>query len=251
MAGHSKWHNRMHRKSRQDAKKGAVYSKMSKEVMAAAKAGGPEPQANTRLRIAIERAKAAGVPAENIERAIRRGAGLEEGVNYEEIWYEGYAPGGVAVLVQSLTDNRNRTAGEMRYIFSRNGGNLGESGCVAWMFEKKGTLTIDRTKTPVDADALLLHAAEAGAEDVRDDGDTLQVVTAFEDFASVKDALEAEGYRFEDAEMAMIPQNEMELEGKQARQALNLIEALEDHDDVQNVYTNLAISDEELEKIEA
>ncbi|MBX5475706.1 MAG: YebC/PmpR family DNA-binding transcriptional regulator [Clostridia bacterium] len=251
MAGHSKWHNRMHRKSRQDAKKGALYSKMSKEIMAAAKAGGPDPAANTRLKIAIERAKDAGVPAENIERAIRRGAGLEEGMNLEAVTYEGYAPGGVAVLMEILTDNRNRTASEIRHLFSRHGGSLGESGCVAWMFERKGLLVIDRQATPVDEEELLLHAAEAGAEDVRVEDDSFQIVTAYDDFQAVKDALEAQGYVFADAELTMLPTTEVQLEGKTAQQALSLIEALEDHDDVQNVYTNLSISDEELAKLEA
>ncbi|MBX6350843.1 MAG: YebC/PmpR family DNA-binding transcriptional regulator [Clostridia bacterium] len=251
MAGHSKWHNRMHRKSRQDAKKGALYSKMAKEIMAAARAGGPEPQANPRLRMAIERAREAGVPNENIERAIRRGAGLEEGVSYEEVWYEGYGPGGVALLVQALTDNRNRTAGEIRHLFGRHGGNLGESGCVSWMFQRKGLLTIDGAKTPVDLDELLLAAAEAGAEDVRDDEELVRVITAFEDLNEVRAALESRGYRFADVDIAMLPQTEVELTGQKARQALALVEALEDHDDVQNVYTNLAISDEELARIEA
>lgn len=245
MSGHSKWHNRVHRKSRQDAKKGALYSKMAKEIMSAAKAGGPNPESNMRLKLAVERARVAGVPAENIQRAIRRGAGLEEGVTYEEIIYEGYAPGGVAVLLEIMTDNRNRTASEIRHLFNKNGGSLGETGCVAWMFQRKGIITFKETEK-VDEDALMLAALEAGAEDLRNTDEGFQVVTAPDSLWDVKQRLEDQGYAIENAELVYEPQTEVEVEGREAEQVLNLLEILEEHDDVQSVYANAAIADEEL-----
>jgi YebC/PmpR family DNA-binding regulatory protein len=239
LAGHSKWHNRMHRKSRQDAKRGALFSKMAKEIMVAARQGGGEPEANPRLRLAIERARDAGVPLENIERAIKRGTGAGEGEAYEELLYEGYGPGGVAILLEILTDNRNRTAGEIRHIFSRHGGNLGESGCVLWMFDKKGLLVIDRSQSQLGEDQVLDMALEAGAEDVEVTDETYEVVTAPEDFYRVKAALERSGVRFVEARLAMIPKATTRVEGREAEQLVRLIEALEDHDDVQEVHTNV------------
>lgn len=238
MSGHSKWHNRVHRKSRQDAKRGALFSKMGKEILIAARQGGGDPIANPRLKLAIERAREAGVPAENIRRAIERGTGADDGADYEELLYEGYGPGGVAVLVEVQTDNRNRTAGEVRHIFSRNGGNLGEAGCVAWMFEKKGVLVIERASSDLSEEAVLELALDAGAEDVRVDDETYEIVTAPEDFDAVRQKIAAKGVKFAVAELTMQPKSTVEVEGKDAEQLARLIELLEDHDDVANVYTN-------------
>ncbi|MDI3316048.1 MAG: YebC/PmpR family DNA-binding transcriptional regulator [Bacillota bacterium] len=250
MSGHSKWHNRVHRKSRQDAQKGALYSKMAREIMVAARAGGPDPESNTALRLAIDRAKAASVPMENIQRAIQRGAGGNEADQLEEVSYEGYAPGGVAVYVEALTDNRNRTTSEIRYIFTRNGGSLAEAGAVAWMFDRKGYLVINREEHDVDEERLLEWAADAGAEDVRVSDDAYEVITAPEDLVPVRRALEGQGVTFAEVSLSMLPKSEIRIEGKEAEQALRLVDALEDHDDVQNVYTNLQIDDEELARLE-
>lgn len=245
MSGHSKWHNRMHRKSRQDAKRGALFSKMAKEIMVAARAGGGDPDANNRLRLAIERAREGGVPADNIDRAIKRGSG--EGADasaFEEIVYEGYGPAGVAVLLEILTDNRNRTAGEVRYLFAKHGGNLGEAGCVAWMFDKKGLLVVERQSSGLSEEDILERALDAGAEDVRTDDETYEVVTAPEDFYRVKSAMEAGGVRFAEAELTMLPKSEVRVEGREAEQLLHLLDALEEHDDVQNVHANHAVDEE-------
>jgi len=238
LSGHSKWHNRVHRKARQDAKRGALFSKMGRELLIAARLGGPDPVANARLRIAIEKARELGVPAENIRRAIERGAGGGEGTAYEEVTYEGYGPGGAAVLVAVQTDNRNRTAGEVRHIFARNGGNLGEAGCVAWMFDKKGVLVIDRQESDLTEERVLELALEAGAEDVRTDEDSFEILTAPEDFGTVRAKLEAQGVRFADAELTMVPKSTVPLDPKDAEQLSRMIEMLEDHDDVSAVYTN-------------
>jgi YebC/PmpR family DNA-binding regulatory protein len=240
VSGHSKWHNRIHRKARQDAKKGAVYSKMAKEITLAARSGGGDPEANTRLRLAIDRAREAGVPADNIKRAIERGSGAgAEAANFEELLYEGYGPGGVAILLEIATDNRNRTAGEVRYLFSRNGGNLGESGSVAWMFDRKGLLTVERGPGAPDEERMLELALEAGAEDVRTLDDAYEIVTAPQEFYAVKTALEGHGLRFADAELTMVPKNQIRVAGKDAETLAHLVEALEDHEDVQSVHTNL------------
>lgn len=250
MAGHSKWHNRVHRKSRQDAKKGALYSKMAREIMVAARQGA-DPVANFRLRVAIERAREAGVPMENIERAIRRGSGQEEGEHYEELTYEGYGPGGVAIFLEIVTDNRNRTASEIRHLFSRHGGSLGESGSVAWMFERKGLLTLEEGSA-FDEETLLLDAAEAGAEDVQVTDGTAQVVTAPEDLARVREVLMEKGYRFSDAGLVMMPTTSVEPEEEEdIKKVVRLLQALEDHEDVQHVYTNLSLSEEAWQKVEA
>jgi len=239
VSGHSKWHNRIHRKSRQDAKRGAVYSKMAKEITLAARSGG-DPDANTRLRLAVDRAREAGVPADNIKRAIERGSGAgADAANFEEIVYEGYGPGGVAILQEIATDNRNRTAGEVRYIFSRNGGNLGESGSVAWMFDRKGLLTVERGEGAPDEERMLELALEAGAEDVRTLDDAFEIVTGPQDFYAVKGALEGHGVRFADASLTMIPKNQIKVESKEAETLSHLVELLEEHEDVQEVYTNL------------
>ena len=247
MAGHSKWANRKHRKERQDAKKGKIFSKMAKEITVAVKEGGPDPEANARLRLAIEKAKAFSVPAENIERAIQRGSGGQDSDNYEELIYEGYGPGGSAIMLQILTDNRNRTAAEIRHIFSRNGGNLGETGCVAWMFKRKGLLVIDRQAQSLSEEDLLLLAAEAGAEDVKTEEEVFEIYTSVDDLESVRRSLEeGSAIQFADVELTMVPNNEVEVQGKEAEQLLRLLDALEDHDDVQEVYHNASISEEAL-----
>ncbi|MBX5465422.1 MAG: YebC/PmpR family DNA-binding transcriptional regulator [Clostridia bacterium] len=250
MSGHSKWHNRVHRKSRQDAKKGAVYSKMAREIMVAVRAGGPEPESNAALRLAIERAKAARVPMENIQRAIQRASGAGEAEQYEEVSYEGYGPGGVAVYVEALTDNRNRTTSEVRYLFTRNGGNLAEAGSVAWMFDRKGYLVVSREENPVGEEEILEWAADAGAEDVRLSDDAYEVITAPDDLEQVRQALAERGLRFAEVSLSMLPKTEIRVEGKEAEQALRLLEALEEHDDVQNVYSNLQVDEEEMARLE-
>ena len=238
MSGHSKWHNRIHRKSRQDAKRGALYSKLGKEILIAARAGGGDPVSNARLRLAIERAREAGLPSDNIRRAVERGAHGDEGANYEEITYEGYGPGGVAVLVEVQTDNRNRTAGDLRHLFSRHGGGLGEAGCVAWMFEKKGVLVIDRGETGLTEEQVLEMALDAGAEDVRVEEETFAVITAPEEFDAVRQAVSGRGVELAVAELTMEPKTTVEVEGRDAEQVGHLVELLEEHDDVSNVYTN-------------
>lgn len=249
MSGHSKWHNIRLRKGKQDAERGKIFTKIAREIIVAARDGGGNPEANTRLRLAIQKAREASMPQENIKRAIQRGTGEIEGANYEEVTYEGYGPGGVAIMVSALTDNRNRTVAELRTIFSKNGGSLGESGCVAWMFEPKGIITIQ--KDSVDEETLLLAALEAGAEDVRTEGDTYEVVTAPDDFAAVRDAIAAAGIKYTTAELTRLPKSTITVDGKEARQVLRLVDQLEDSDDVQQVYSNFDIPEEVLEEVAA
>lgn len=248
MSGHSKWANIKHRKGAADAKRGKVFTKLIKEITVAARMGGGDPAANPRLRTAIAAAKAVNMPKDNVERGIKKGTGELEGVNYEEILYEGYGPGGVAVLVECMTDNRNRTVADVRMIFSKANGNLGESGCVAYMFDRKGSILFD--KEEVDEEKLMEIALEAGADDVVDDGSVFQVLTAPEDFEAVREALETEGLAFIEANLAMIPQNVIEVtDEKTAGQLLRLLDNLEDNEDVQNVHANFDISDEIMEAI--
>lgn len=243
MAGHSKWANIKHRKSRVDAQKGKVFTKISKEIMVAARHGGGDINNNFRLRLAVQKAREANMPNENIQRAILKGTGELESENYEEIVYEGYGPGGTAIMLDILTDNRNRTAGEIRHIFSRHGGSLGESGCVNWMFKRRGYLEVDPEGQ--DEDSLMMLALEAGAEDFEATEDGFEIYTAPEDFESVKEKLEAEGIRFREAEVTMIPQNTVEItDVEDGKRVMNLLEALMDHDDVQNVYSNVDLSKE-------
>jgi YebC/PmpR family DNA-binding regulatory protein len=242
MAGHSKWANIKHRKGAVDAKRGKIFTKLIKEITVAARMGGGDINANPRLRSAILAAKAENMPKDNMERAIKKGTGELEGVNYEESTYEGYGPAGAAVLVESLTDNKNRAVADIRHIFSKHGGNLGENGCVAWMFEKKGYLVVE--KSVIDEDTLMETALEAGAEDVREDGDNFEVVTAPEDFEAVKEAIDAAEVATLSAEVTMLPQNMAELAGKDAEKMIKLMDALDDCDDVQKVYTNADIPDE-------
>jgi len=247
VSGHSKWHNIRIKKGKMDKVRGKLFSKLAREIMVAAKDGGGNPDANPRLRSAIDRGKEGGLPNENIQRAIQRGTGDVEGASYESITYEGYAPGGVAVLVEVLTDNRNRTAGEIRNTFSKHGGALGESGSVAWMFDRQGLITVDKDK--VSEDALFEVALDSGADDVRSVEDGFEVVTSAEQFFKVKRALEAAGIPLTAADITMVPKTTVRLEGKPAQQVLRLIEALEDHDDVQQAYANFDVPDEVLQEV--
>jgi YebC/PmpR family DNA-binding regulatory protein len=245
MSGHSKWHTIKHKKGAADARRGRVFTRIIKELTVAARNGGGDPDSNPRLRTVIADAKAVNMPAENIKRAIRRGTGEEEGVNYEEVTYEGYGPGGVALLVETMTDNRNRTVGEIRHLFSKHGGNLGETNSVAWMFEKKSQVVVE--KADLDEDALMDAALEAGADDVKDDGGAWEIVAPPDAHQTVVDAVKALGVEPASAEVAMLPQNYIKLEGKAAQQMLRLMEALEDHDDSQHVWSNFDVSEEEIE----
>ena len=246
MAGHSKWANIKHRKGAQDAKRGKVFTKIIKELTVAARIGGGDPDANPRLRTAIDKAKQANMPKENVDRAIKKGTGNLDGVNYEEGIFEGYGPGGVALIVEFLTDNRTRTVADVRHIFSKYGGNLGVSGSVAFLFDRKGLISFS---TDNDFEQIFEIALESGAEDVRDDGDMYEVITDAGNFIEVRDAMAEAGLQWETAEATMIPQNQVELESKPAETMLKLMDALEDNDDVQNVYANFDISEEELAKI--
>jgi YebC/PmpR family DNA-binding regulatory protein len=251
VAGHSKWSNIKHRKARVDAQKGRLFTKLGKQLITAAREGGGDPEVNFRLRLIIDKARAANMPNENIERAIARGTGELEGVTYEEIVYEGYGPGGVAIMLDILTDNRNRTASEIRHLFSRHGGNLGETGCVAWMFDKKGLLTVKKEGLPLDEDELLLLALEAGAEDVKDEDELFEIVTEPGNFEAVKEALAGQGLVFDTAEVTMIPQTTVEIQDdKEAEKLLKLMDALEEHDDVQEVHANFELADGVLAALE-
>ncbi|OCC14422.1 hypothetical protein DBT_2151 [Dissulfuribacter thermophilus] len=248
MAGHSKWSQIKHKKSAQDAKRGKLFTKLIREIMVAARIGGGDPAGNPRLRAAIDAAKSANMPKDNIERAIKKGTGELEGVSYEEVTYEGYGPGGVAVLVEAMTDNRQRTVADVRHIFAKRGGNLGEPGSVAWMFEKKGVIIVE--KEEIEEDKLMDIALEAGAEDLVDQGDTWEVHTDPQVYEAVKNAIEEAGISISQAKLDMVPQNLVEVTDPQvAEKILKLMDALEDNDDVQNVYANFDIPDEVLEKM--
>jgi len=249
MAGHSKWHNIRHKKAKMDAKRGQLFTKLLREITVAAKQGGGDPEFNPRLRIAIEKAKKANMPIENIERAIKRGTGELEGVTYEEVVYEGYGPEGVAIIVECLTDNRNRTTSEVRHIFTKHGGNLGSSGCVSFLFEEKGVITVP--KDSISEEELFEKAIEAGAEDiVSDDEQYYEVRTEPKDLYSVKEALEQAGVQIEKAELTRIPTTTVEIKDPEtAQKLLKLLDALEDGDDVQKVYSNFEMSDEILKQL--
>jgi len=249
MSGHSKWSTIKRKKGAADAKRGKAFTKIIKEIMVAARMGGGDINANPRLRTAVLAAKAENMPRDNIDRAIKKGTGELEGVNYEEITYEGYGPGGVAMLVEVMTDNKNRTVAEVRHIFSKQNGNLGEGGCVSWVFEKKGLISID--KGGVDEDRLMEAALDAGALDIKDSGKEFDVTTAPSSFESVKKKLEESKFKSTYAEVTMVPQTTVRLTGKEAEQMLKLMEALEDLDDVQKVYANFDITDEEMERLSA
>ena len=239
MSGHSKWSSIKHKKAATDAKRGKIFTKLIKEITVAARMGGGEIEINPRLRSAVLAAKSENMPKDNIERAVKKGTGELEGVNYEESIYEGYGPGGAAVLVESLTDNKNRTVADIRSIFGKNGGNLGENGCVAWMFDKKGYIAVERSA--VDEDTLMETALEAGAEDIREDDSNYEVISAPGDFEAIKEAIDNASIPYIDAEVTMLPQNTTDLTGKEAEQMVRLMEMLEDCDDVQKAYTNADI----------
>jgi len=243
MSGHSKWSSIKHKKGATDAKRGKVFTRLIKEITVAARmGGGGDPASNPRLRTAIQAAKNENMPKDNIERAIKKGTGELEGVNYEESIYEGYGPGGAAIFIESLTDNKNRAVADIRYIFSKNGGNLGENGCVAWMFDKKGYINIE--KKSANEEKIMEIAIDAGAEDIREEENNIEIITSLEDFESVKEIIDDASISYLDAEITMLPQTTAYLEGKEAEQMIRLMEALEDCDDVQKVYTNADIPDE-------
>lgn len=247
MAGHSKWANIKHRKAAVDAKRGKMFTKLIRELTVAAKEGGSDSDSNPRLRTAINAAKGQNMPNDTIERAIKRGTGELDGVEYQEVFYEGYGPGGSAVYVKALTDNRNRTVAEVRKLFSKNGGNLGESGCVAWIFEMKGRILIKGDSA--SEENLFESAIDAGAEDLINEDSDFVVVTRPEDFEEVKSALKNAGFEYESAEVTMIPKTNIKIEGKQAEHMIRLMESLEDSDDVQDVYSNFDISEDLLEAL--
>jgi YebC/PmpR family DNA-binding regulatory protein len=249
MSGHSKWANIKHQKARSDEKKGKEFTKVAKEIIIAARQGGGDPDGNSKLKMVIQKAKAINMPNENIARAIKKGTGELDGDALEELVYEGYGPNGVAIMLDIATDNRNRTASEIRHLFSKHNGNLGESGCVAWMFKRSGLITVN-SENIADADEFMLKVLDFGAEDVRDEGDVVEVVTTPDDFMDVKEAMEKDGIAIEDADIVMLPENTVEInDEEQARKVMKLIDVLEDHDDVQNVYMNCNIPDDIMEKL--
>ena len=242
MSGHSKWSSIKHKKGATDAKRGKIFTKLIKEITVAARFGGGDPAANPRLRTAILAAKSENMPKDNIERGIKKGTGELEGVNYEESIYEGYGPGGAAIFIESLTDNKNRAVADIRHILNKAGGNLGSNGCVAWIFEKKGYIVVENDA--VDEDTLMEVAIDAGAEDVREDDSNYEIITEPKDFEAVKAAIEAQSLPYIAAEITMLPQSTVNLQGNEAEQMVKLMETLEDCDDVQKVYTNADIPEE-------
>jgi YebC/PmpR family DNA-binding regulatory protein len=246
MSGHSKWHSIKHKKAAADSKRGRIFTRLIKEMTVAARSGGGDLDANPRLRLVVNTAKAANMPAENIKRAIMRGTGELPGVSYEEINYEGYGPGGVAIFMRTLTDNRNRTVAELRHILSKNGGNLGEGGCVAWMFDRKGYLVVE--KSAASEEKLLDLVLSNGGDDMREDGDNYEIFSAPESFETLKAALEAASIPLAASEVSMVPQNYIKLEGKEAQTMLKLMEALEDQEDIQNVWANFDIDESALQE---
>jgi YebC/PmpR family DNA-binding regulatory protein len=245
MSGHSKWHTIKHKKGAADAKRGKVFTRIIKELTVAARAAGGDPDANPRLRTIIAEAKSVNMPADNIKRAIQRGTGELPGVSYEEVTYEGYGPGGAALIIEVLTDNRNRTVGEMRHLLTKHGGNLGEANSVAWMFDKKGYIVVEKSK--VSEEALMTAALDNGADDLRDDGDNWEVVSPPDSFQLVLDAVKALGIEPAAAEIAMLPQNYVKLEGKPAQQMIKLMEVIEEHEDTKKVWSNADIEEKEIE----
>ncbi|MBW2054844.1 MAG: YebC/PmpR family DNA-binding transcriptional regulator, partial [Deltaproteobacteria bacterium] len=239
MSGHSKWSSIKHKKGATDAKRGKIFTKLIKEITVAARFGGGDPAANPRLRTAIQAAKSENMPKDNIERAIKKGTGELEGVNYEESIYEGYGPGGAAIFIESLTDNKNRAVADIRHILNKAGGNLGSNGCVAWIFEKKGYIVVENDA--VEEDTLMEVAIDAGAEDVREDDSNYEIITEPKDFEAVKAAIEEQSLPYIAAEITMLPQSTVNLQGNEAEQMVKLMETLEDCDDVQKVYTNADI----------
>ena len=249
MSGHSKWASIKHKKAATDSKRGKIFTKIIRELSIAARAGGGDPDSNARLRKAIADAKAVNMPADNIKRAVMKGTGQLEGSSYEEITYEGYGPGGVAIFVEVVTDNKNRTVSELRHIFTKSGGRIGESGCVAWMFKRKGYIVIDKAKA--SEDSLLDIALSSGAEDLQDDGSNWEIFTTPEKYDGVVEALKQNNIEIDTSSLGYIPQNYVKLEGKPAQQLLRLMEELEDHDDVQHVWANFDIPEEEIASFSA
>lgn len=247
MSGHSKWHSIKHKKAKVDAAKGRVFTKIIKELTVSARIGGGDPDSNPRLRVALSAAKAANMPAKNIDNAIKKGTGELPGVIYEDVSYEGYGPDGVAMYIEVVTDNKNRTVAEIRHLLGRYNGNLGESGSVVWMFEKKGLIRVPLEK--YTEDELMEIALDCGAEDMSTTDEVYEIYTAYEEFQQVRITLEEKSVLMESAELTMIPQNTVEVEGKSAEQLMKLLNALDEHDDVQNVYANFDIDDSELERI--
>ena len=245
MSGHSKWHTIKHKKGAADAKRGKIFTRIIKELTVAARNGGGDPDMNPRLRTVIAEAKQHNMPADNIKRAIKRGTGEEEGVTYEEVTYEGYGPGGVAVLIETLTDNKNRTVGELRHTFTKWGGKLGEPNSVARMFHKKGVIVVEKTKA--QEEALMNAVLEAGADDMTDDGSAWEVVSTPDAHPAVVDAVKALGVEPASAEIAMVPTDYIKLEGKQAQQMLKLMDALDDNEDTKNVWSNFDVEEQEIE----
>jgi YebC/PmpR family DNA-binding regulatory protein len=249
MSGHSKWSSIKHKKALKDARRGKLFTKFIKEITVAARMGGGDINANPRLRTAVLTARQNSMPADNIDRAIKKGTGELEGVSYEEVTYEAYGPGGVAMLVQALTDNRNRTVADLRNVIEKHGGNLASAGAVTWMFHKRGLLTVERAG--IDEDQVMERALDGGADDVREAGDLLEILTSPESFEMVKDALEKAGVKLASAEVTMVPENTVSISGKHAEQMVRMLESLDDHDDVQNVSSNMDIAAEELERLSA
>jgi YebC/PmpR family DNA-binding regulatory protein len=247
MSGHSKWANIKHKKGKMDAIRGKVTTKIGREITIAARMGGGDPTGNMRLKLALQKAKENNVPKENIQRAIQKGLGNLEGSTYEEFSYEGYGPAGVAIMLDIMTDNRNRTAADIRHLFSKHGGNLGETGCVSWMFKKKGIFVIDKENTSLDEEELMMLVLEAGAEDMKTEDDDYEITTSPEDFTAVLEVLEANNIKTTVAQVTMVPETTVALEGTDAEKLTKLIDALEDHDDVQEVYGNFELPDEEEE----
>jgi YebC/PmpR family DNA-binding regulatory protein len=245
MSGHSKWHTIKHKKGAADARRGKIFTRLIKELTVAARSGGGDPGSNPRLRTIIAEAKSVNMPSDNIKKAIQRGTGELPGVTYEEINYEGYGPGGAALIIETLTDNKNRTVGELRHLLEKHNGHLGSTNSVAWMFEKKGYIVVD--KTAADEERLLGAALDAGADDMRDDGDTWEVLSSPSAFEAVRDAVKAMGVEPASAQVAMLPQNYVKLQGKEASQMIKLMEALEEHDDVKHVWSNFDIEEKEIE----
>jgi YebC/PmpR family DNA-binding regulatory protein len=248
MAGHSKWAQIKRKKAVTDSRRGKLWTKLLKEITVASRLGGPDPGGNPRLRVGIQEARAANVPNENIDRAVKRGAGQLDGVTYEELTYEGYGPGGVALLVEAMTDNKNRTVSELRHILSKSGGNLGENGCVAWMFDKRGYFALE--KGDLEEDDFMELALELGVDDAAVDDEVFELYSAPEEYAVVRDELEQRGLTVNSQALAMLPKSEVEVDSETAARVLQLVDAIEEQDDVQNVWTNLKISSELLAAIE-
>jgi len=249
MSGHSKWSSIKHKKAAKDAKRGKLFTKFIKEITVAARLGGGDINANPRLRTAVTTARENSMPNDNIDRAIKKGTGELEGVHYEEVNYEGYGPGGVAIMASALTDNRNRTVSELRRVFEKHGGNMGAAGCVAWMFHKRGVLSVEKDKA--DEERLMEVALDAGADDVTDAGDSFEIITPPEKFEAVKSALQGAPIPTSSAELTMVPESTVSLSGKDAEQVMKLLEELDDHDDVQSVASNADFSQEDIERLSA